>query len=274
VLSGGVCCVRADPGRYILKAPHKFEKSTAANAQYIELGTYRRITVPAGFVAIAFDQGKQIVIRPEDTKDGPFETNSSTFLFDPRNGFQPIQLQVKELDELKVNTRDGVTITARGLITYQIHDPRAAFMAVQDIHGAVKRGAEAMLTSIFLNASIDEIAPPLPTKNLPVTQAGAVVAAAAAAVDSAAGDDLKAAKGKSKVADARPEVLEGHGQDRADFSRYRLHPFLLSCFRFLFRRIAYHLFHGECVSAADMCATRSCMISAAACTPGALRLPT
>lgn len=49
----------------------------------------------------------------------------------------------------QVNTRDGITITARGLITYQIHDPRAAFMAVQDIHGAVKRGAEVtpMMTS-------------------------------------------------------------------------------------------------------------------------------
>ncbi|CAF1675999.1 unnamed protein product, partial [Didymodactylos carnosus] len=34
-----------DPGRYILKAPHVFEKTTEANAQYIELGTYRRITV-------------------------------------------------------------------------------------------------------------------------------------------------------------------------------------------------------------------------------------
>ncbi|CAF1148340.1 unnamed protein product [Adineta ricciae] len=153
-----------DPGRYILKAPHIFEKSTAANAQYIELGTYRRITVPVGYVAVAFDIGKQIIIRPEDTKSGPFETNSPTFLFDKQTGFQSVQLQVRELDELKVNTRDGITITARGLITYRISDARAAFMTVQDIHGAVKRAAEATLTSLFLNAAIDEIAPPVPVR--------------------------------------------------------------------------------------------------------------
>ncbi|CAF3048311.1 unnamed protein product [Rotaria socialis] len=153
-----------DPGRYILTAPHIFERSTAANAQYIKLGTYRRITVPVGFVAVAFDVGKQIIIRPEDTESGPFETNSPTFLFDEKNGFQSVQLQVRELDELKVNTRDGVTITAKGLITYRIHDPRTSFMTVQDIHGAVKRAAEATLTSLFLNAAIDEIAPPVPQK--------------------------------------------------------------------------------------------------------------
>jgi regulator of protease activity HflC (stomatin/prohibitin superfamily) len=153
-----------DPGRYVLKAPHVFEKSTEANAQFIELGTYRRITVPVGYVAVAFDIGKQIIIRPEDTESGPFETNSPTFLFDKKSGFQSVQLQVRELDELKVNTRDGITITARGLITYRIHDARAAFMTVQDIHGAIKRAAEATLTSLFLNAAIDEIAPPVPQK--------------------------------------------------------------------------------------------------------------
>ncbi|CAF4143357.1 unnamed protein product [Adineta steineri] len=153
-----------DPGRYILTAPHIFEKSTPANAQYIELGTYRRITVPVGFVAVAFDIGKQIIIRPEDTETGPFETNSPTFLFDKKSGFQSVQLQVRELDQLVVNTRDGITIIAKGPITYRIHDPRIAFMTVQDIHGAVKRAAEATLTSLFLNAAIDEIAPSVPTK--------------------------------------------------------------------------------------------------------------
>ncbi|CAF1304376.1 unnamed protein product [Rotaria sordida] len=155
-----------DPGRYILTAPHIFVKSTPANAQYIELGTYRRITVPVGFVAVAFDIGKQIIIRPEDTESGPFETNSPTFLFDKKTGFQSVQLQVRELDQLTVNTRDGITITAKGLITYRIHDPRIAFMTVQDIHEAVKRAAEATLTSLFLNAAIDEIAPPVPEKKI------------------------------------------------------------------------------------------------------------
>ena len=154
-----------DPGRYVLEAPHVFERATEANAQYIELGTYRRITVPVGYVAVAFDIGKQIIIRPEDTESGPFETNSPTFLFDKQTGFQSVQLQVRELDELQVNTRDGVTITAKGLITYRIHDPRAAFMTVQDIHEAVKRAAEATLTSLFLNAAIDEIAPPVPQRS-------------------------------------------------------------------------------------------------------------
>ena len=154
-----------DPGRYILMAPHKFEKTTAANAMYIELGTYRRITVPARYIAIAFDKGRQIIISPEDTQNGPFETNSPTFRFDEETGFQPVQLQVRELDELKVNTRDGITITAKGLLTYLIHDPHAAFMTVQDIHGAVKRAAEATLTNIFLNTSIDQIAPSIPTNS-------------------------------------------------------------------------------------------------------------
>ncbi|CAF1448706.1 unnamed protein product [Adineta ricciae] len=153
-----------DPGRYILTAPHIFKRSTPANAQYIELGTYRRITVPVGFVAVAFDIGKQIIIRPEDTETGPFETNSPTFLFDTKTGFQSVQLQVRELDELIVNTRDGITIIAKGLITYRIHEPRIAFMTVQDIHEAVKRAAEATLTSLFLNAAIDEIAPSAPAK--------------------------------------------------------------------------------------------------------------
>lgn len=153
-----------DPGRYVLTAPHIFEKSTAANAQFIELGIYRRITVPVGYVAVAFDIGKQIIIRPEDVQSGSFETNSPTFLFNEQTGFQSVQLQVSELDELKVNTRDGITITAKGLITYRIHDARTACMTVQDIHGAVKRTAEATLTSLFLNAAIDEIAPPVPQK--------------------------------------------------------------------------------------------------------------
>lgn len=177
-----------DPGRYILQAPHRFEKTTAANAQYIELGTYRRITVPTGHVAIAFDQGKQIIIRPEDTAKGPFETTSPTFSFNPTTGFQTVQLQVRELDELMVNTRDGITITAKGLICYRIADPHLAFMTVQDIHGSIKRAAEAVLTSIFLNASIDQIAPSVPSNT----------------------------KGKSP----QLEMVDNMSEDHADFSRH------------------------------------------------------
>lgn len=185
-----------DPGRYILQAPHRFEKTTAANAQYIELGTYRRISVPAGYVAIAFDQGKQIIVRPEDTEKGPFETTSPTFLFNQQTGFQTVQLQVRELDELMVNTRDGITITAKGLISYRIADPHMAFMTVQDIHGSIKRAAEAVLTSIFLNASIDQIAPSVPSN----------------------------VKGKSP----QLESLDNLGEDHADFSRHVRECFLHS----------------------------------------------
>jgi len=188
--------VLLDPGRYILIAPHIFEKSTAANAAYIELGTYHRITVPAGYVALAFDKGRQIVISPEDTKEGPFETSSPTFRFDPKTGFQPVQLQVKELDALKVNTRDGVTISAAGLLTYQIHDSRAAFMTVQDIHGAVKRAAEATLTNIFLNTSIDQIAPSIPTNS------------------------------RSTAEKLPIDPIENRGQEHADFSRHIRNAFL------------------------------------------------
>ncbi len=82
------------------------------------------------YVVVAFNIGKQIIIRPEDTESAPFEINSPTFLLDKQNGFQSVQLQVRELDELKVNTRDGITITAKDLITYRIHDARATFMTV------------------------------------------------------------------------------------------------------------------------------------------------
>jgi hypothetical protein len=42
--------------------------------------------------------------------------------------FQFVQLQVRQLDELKVNTRDGITTIAKNLITYRIDDARSAFM--------------------------------------------------------------------------------------------------------------------------------------------------
>ena len=63
-----------------------------------------------------------------------------------------------------MNTRDSITIIAKGLITYRIRDPRTAFMTVQNIHGPKKRAAEATLTSLFRNAAIDEIAPPVPER--------------------------------------------------------------------------------------------------------------
>src|SRR6202000_38684 len=99
--NGETICL--DPGRYILVYPHIFERNTPANATFIELGTFRRICVPVNHVAIAMDNGRQIVITPDMT---PYETNSPTFSFNPQIGFQSVQLQVSELQELKVNTRD------------------------------------------------------------------------------------------------------------------------------------------------------------------------
>ncbi len=131
-----------------------------------------------------------------------------------------------------MNTRDGITITARGLITYQIHDPRAAFMAVEDIHGAVKRGAEATLTSLFLNASIDEIAPSLPShprdelnprnnntmsiRTRPLV--GATTSATAAAAGATNGNNNTEVI-SAPATRAHLEV-EGFGAERADFSRH------------------------------------------------------
>lgn len=117
---------------------------------------------------------------------------------------------MRELDELTVNTRDGIVVSCRGLISYRIHDPRAAFMAVSDVHGAVKRQAEAMLTSLFLNASIDEIAPSLPAhprdEKTPKDQ-----------------NTLLAEKqnGNGDVPSyQRLQALEPYAPERADFSRH------------------------------------------------------
>jgi len=153
-----------EPGRYILKAPHKFVKAEQANKRYIELGSHRRITVPAGHVAIAYDEGKQIIISPEQTERGPYISNSPTFSFDPRTGFQPTQLRVVELEELTVNTREMIPITVQGLITYRISNSNTAFFTVNDVHGAIKRQAEATLTNVYAHLSIDEIASSLSTE--------------------------------------------------------------------------------------------------------------
>ncbi|AYV85671.1 MAG: SPFH domain / Band 7 domain containing protein [Satyrvirus sp.] len=152
-----------DPGRYILTAPHIFVNKTSANQNYIKLGTYVRLVCPKNAIFIAFDQGKQFIISSEDTKNGPFETTSPTFNFNPETGMKSTQLQVKELDVLKVNTKDGITITTKGLLTYIVRDPYLAFIVVNNIDLSLKRTAESILTNIFLNISIDQIAPSVPS---------------------------------------------------------------------------------------------------------------
>lgn len=153
-----------EPGRYFLEAPHKFVKSVLANQRVIELGTHRRITVPEGYVFIAIDDGEQIIITPShEGRKGPYITDSPTFLYNADTCLQPTQRQVVELEKLTVNTKEMIPIKIEGLITYRISDPKTAFLSVNDVHGAIKRQAEATLTSVFAHLSIDEIAASLST---------------------------------------------------------------------------------------------------------------
>lgn len=155
-----------EPGRYIFRAPHQFVKSVPLNEPYIELGTHRRITVPAGHVAIAFDKGKQIIITPEQTKEGPYTTDSPTFSFDPATGFKSTQIEEIKLDKLSVNTNEMIALNVVGLIRYQIVDPQKAFFNVDKVHEAIKLQAESTLTSVFAQLSIDKVGTGLSTSNV------------------------------------------------------------------------------------------------------------
>lgn len=153
-----------EPGRYILQAPHVFEKSAKVNEAYVQLGTHHRLTVKPGFVAIATVDGSQIIISQNDeaTKK-PFIIDSETFSFDPKTGFQRIMKQNVELEPLMVSTTEGVQIKVEGIISYKISDAKKAFLEGYDVHGSIKRLAEATLTGVFANLSLGEIASSLST---------------------------------------------------------------------------------------------------------------
>lgn len=142
------------PGRYILRAPHHFVGASAANLPHIKLGTHNIISVPAGEVAIVFDNGKQDIITAEQTKDGPYTTESPTFRFEK---FRSVKLEEAKLDTLKVITRESIDLNIVGLIRYRIVDPRKAFFSVQDIDSAVKLQAISTLTSVFAQLTVEEI---------------------------------------------------------------------------------------------------------------------
>lgn len=154
------------PGRYILQSPHVFEKTVQMNQRYIELGTHRRITVPEGFVAIAFDNGKQFIISPDETKSGPYVTDSPTFSFDPNKGFQSTKIKEIKLETLTVNTKENIAARVDGVIRYHVADPKRAFFGVEDVHAAIKLQAEATITSVFAQLSIDQISMSLSTTSV------------------------------------------------------------------------------------------------------------
>lgn len=154
------------PGRYILRTPHQYLKSAQANERYIELGTHRRITVPKGYVALAFDNGKQFIISPDDTKEGPYITNSPTFSFDPKRGFQSTMKREIKLETLAVNTKENMPANVAGVIRYHIADPNKSFFGIEDVHSAIKLQAEATLTSVFMQLSIDQIGSSLSSTNV------------------------------------------------------------------------------------------------------------
>lgn len=143
-----------EPGRYILTAPHQFVKSEKMNQLYVELGTHRRITVPQGFVATAIDDGKPVIITPDQS---PYFTDSPTFQYDPKTGLKSTQIEKIALEKLVVNTREGMPVSIIGVIQYRILNPEIAFLKVDQVHSAIKIQAESTLTSVFAQLSIDQI---------------------------------------------------------------------------------------------------------------------
>ncbi|ELR20718.1 SPFH domain / Band 7 domain containing protein [Acanthamoeba castellanii str. Neff] len=140
-----------EPGRHILVAPHVFQEAKDIGAPYIELGPIKRIIVNEGQVGISYDTGKLEVLLP-----GLHIRTSPTFRFQEF-------VSVRRLEPLKVNTNDGIAIMVNTIITYRIEDPVRAFRDVSNVSEALFEKAEALVTSIFLHHSLDEIAPTLPS---------------------------------------------------------------------------------------------------------------
>lgn len=146
-----------EAGRYILHAPVQYIESVKLNQGYVKLGTQHRLSVPTGFIAIASDNGKQVIITPEDMKKGPFVIDSDTFVFDPKKDFKSVQLEEIQLEELSVNTHEMISLKVKGLIRYKITDAHKAFLEVDNVHHSIKLQAEATLTSAFAKLSLDQI---------------------------------------------------------------------------------------------------------------------
>lgn len=165
-----------EPGQYVLHQPQVFQKFEQVNKDYVKLGTHHRISVPIGNVAVAYNEGKRIIITPEPLKvddahkdyiictDGKmFTIDSPTFIFNQQTGFQSVQMEDLQLDELVVNTSEMISLSVEGSVRYQIKDPVRAFLKTDGLIDDIKRQAYATLTSVFSQLSINEIASSLAT---------------------------------------------------------------------------------------------------------------
>ena len=159
------------PGQHILQSPQNFVGAKRVDSDYVQLGTHHRISVPIGYVAVAYNEGKKVIITPvpitvdDEHKDfilcthgKMFEIESPTFLFDKQKGFRSIQMEDIQLDELIVNTSEMIGLSVVGSVRYQIVDPIKAFLMTDDLLEDIKKQAYATLTSVFSQLSIDEIA--------------------------------------------------------------------------------------------------------------------
>ncbi len=160
-----------EPGQHIMMAPHKYLSSAPINTNYVKLGTHHRISVPVGSVAIAYNDGKKIILSPTPlkvdaehskhlivTNDEVYKIDSATFRFDPANGFKSVQMEDMQLQELTVNTREMISLKVVGSVRYQIVDPVRAFLMTEDVVADIQEQAKAVLTSVFSKLSIDEVA--------------------------------------------------------------------------------------------------------------------
>tara|TARA_R110000868_G_scaffold210193_10_gene460230 strand:- start:89 stop:1579 length:1491 start_codon:yes stop_codon:yes gene_type:complete len=159
------------PGQHILQAPQRYVKSERVDKNYVHLGTHHRISVPVGNVAVAYNEGRKVIITPEDlnvddahrdyivfTKGKMFMVDSPTFVFDPQAGFKSIQMEDIQLEKLTVNTSEMFALDVVGSVRYQISDPVRAFLLTEDVEGDIKKQAYATLTAAFSQLSINEIA--------------------------------------------------------------------------------------------------------------------
>jgi len=168
-----------EPGQHILEAPQNYIESKNIDTNYVKLGAHHWITVPVGYVAIANNHGKKIIITPIDIKvdsdheqyitytDGEiFKINSPTFRFDEYTGFKSTQLEDIQLEKLTVNTKEFIPLNVVGSVRYQIVDPVRAFLITDDVEGDIRKQAQATLTSVFAKLSIDDIASSIASTNI------------------------------------------------------------------------------------------------------------
>lgn len=155
-----------EPGRYILQKPHIFIKSERINQLYVNLGNHHRLTVPAGHVALPYENGKQILITEDDTKDGPYITNSASFIFDPKAHIKSVQIEDIQLDKVDVVSKELIPLNVTSNIRYKINDPKKAYFGVDDVHKALKTQAQTVLASAFAKIAIEEISQSVSTRSV------------------------------------------------------------------------------------------------------------